>query len=280
MRASVLRGMRLRATARETGRMPSEFRTPLIVGGAVIGLSAIVAAVAVLSPEPAPTTTYEGADGEAVTVSWEDYPAHAYTAPQNALAVPAEHEVRPRWEAIKLEIAERLNRWDLDFEPVLDDGWYPQQGNGYGGASSLIAYNSEEQLTTGIPPKQDWPELVALVDEVLAEHGIDPIVLDLEDPSMMGPDDWLVEHYGSTDPDEWSTWTGTASAGGEWLSLVITNDELFPGEREPETDELRGEHWVSFSYGATTVLDAERERFERRIAPFRGLEPPSPTRSD
>ena len=272
--------MRPRATARETGGMPSEFRTPLIVGGAVIGLSAVVAAVAVLSPEPPPTTTYEGADGESVTVSWEDYPANSGYAADEILAAPAEGEVVDRWDAMKLEIEERLVAWDLDFAPALDDGWFPQSGNGYGGASSLVTYNSEEQLSTGIPPREDWPEIVAIIDGVLAEHGIDPIELDADDPQELGPDSWLLEQYGSTDPDEWSVWNGTAYSNAEWFSLTIRDDDLFPGEVAPEPDEERGEHWVSFSYGATTVPDAEREAFERRVEPFRGLDLPQSTSSD
>ncbi len=271
--------MRRSDASRETGGMPSEFRTPLIVGGAVIGVCAVVAAAAVLTPEPAPTTTYETAEGEEITVSWEDYPAHAYTAPADALAAPSETEIAEHWASITRSIEER-NPWDLDFAPVLEDGWYPQTGNGYGGDSRQITYNSEEQFTTGIPPRQDWPELIAIVDEVLAEHGIAPLVLDHEDPEQLGPDDWLLEHYGSTDPGEWSEWNGSAFADGEWVSLSIWNDELFPGDVEPETDEMRGPHGVSFSYGATTVRDAERAVFEREIEPFLGLAPPEPTRSD
>jgi hypothetical protein len=259
--------------------MPSEFRTPLIVGGAVIGLSAIVAAVAVLSPEPPPTTTYEAANGESVTVSWEDYPANSGYAADEILAAPAQGDVVARWDAMRLEIEERLVAWDLDFAPALDDGWFPQNGNGYGGASSLISYNSEEQLTTGVPPREDWPELVAIVDGVLAEHGMAPLGLDVDDPQGLGPDEWLLERYGSTDPDEWSVWNGTAYSNGEWLSLTIRNDDLFPGEGSPETDAERGEQWVSFSYGATTVPDSEREAFERRIEPFRGLDLPASTSS-
>jgi len=260
--------------------MPNEFRLPLIVGGAVIGLSAIVAAVAVLSPEPPPTTTYQNADGESVTVSWEDYPANSGYPADEILAAPAQGEVVARWDAMKLEIEERLVPWDLDFAAALDDGWYPQSGNGYGGASSLVTYNSEEQLTTGVPPREDWPALVAIVDAVLADYGIAPIELDGDDPAELGPDHWLLEQYGSVDPDEWSTWNGTAYSNGEWLSLTIRNDDLFPGEDGPETDEERGKRWVSFSYGATTVLDTEREDFERRIEPFRGLDLPASTSSD
>ncbi len=62
--------------------------------------------------------------------------------------------------------------------------------------------------------------------------------------------------------------------------MTIWDDALFPGDGEPETDALRGPHGVSFSYGATTVPDDEREAFEREIEPFRGLEPPFGTTSD
>ncbi len=257
--------------------MPSEFRTPLIVGGAVIGVCAIVAAAAVLTPEPAPTTTYETAQGEEVTVSWEDYPAHAGTAAEDALAAPAESEIADRWASLQNGIETRLTPWDLDFAPVSEEGWHPELGNGYGGDSRLVHYNSEEQVATGIPRREDWPEVIELVDEVLADHGIAPLRLDGVD----GQDDsWLIEQHGSTDPDEWSTRSGWAYSDGEWLSMTIWDDALFPGDGEPETDALRGPHGVSFSYGATTVADDERAAFEREIEPFRGLEPPFGTTSD
>lgn len=260
--------------------MPSEFRTPLIVGGAVIGVCAVVAAAAVLTPEPAPTTTYETAEGESVTVSWEDYPAHAYTTPEDAVASPAESEVVERWSALTTALESRLGAWDLRFEPASEAGWYAQQGNGYGGASRLVTYNSQEQLAADVPPREDWPEVVSVVDEVLAEHGLSALVMDHEDPSSLGPDAWLLERFGSTDPEQWHTWSGTSAAHGEWFSLTLTDDELFAGDGDPEGDELRGPQWVSFAYGATTVPDDERAAFEREIEPFRGLEPPSATTSD
>ncbi len=260
--------------------MPSEFRTPLIVGGAVIGVCAIVAAAAVLTPEPAPTTTYETAEGESVTVSWEDYPAHAYTEPLDALAAPGEGEVDERWASLRGDIEERLGAWGLAFAPELDEGWYPQTGNGYGGDSRLITYNSEERLAKEAPPREDWPEVVSVVDEVLAEYGLGSLAMDHDDPASLGPDAWLLERFGSTDPDEWFTWGGTAGMHGEWLSLIINDDDLFAGDGEPDGDDLRGEQWVSFSYGATTVPDDERAAFEREIEPFRRLAPPEATTSD
>ncbi len=260
--------------------MPSEFRTPLIVGGAVIGVCAIVAAAAVLTPEPAPTTTYETADGESVAVSWEDYPAHAGTAAEEALSAPVQGEVDDRWASLRRGIEERLGPWDLDFAPSLEEGWYGQTGNGYGGDSRLITYNSAQQVASSVPPREDWPQVVAVVDEVLVQHGMAPLTLDHEDPSALGPEDWLIEHYGSTDPDEWSTWSGWAYSDGEWLSIAMWDDELFPGDAEPETIVSLGPRGVSFSYGATTVPDDERAAFEREIEPFRGLDPPPSTTSD
>lgn len=243
------------------------------VGAAAIMVAALAAVSACASP---PTTTYTDASGQAVTVDWKDFPVHAGTLPEDVLAAPVKEDAEAVSEAILTEVKTALDaEFGLEWAASGESGWYPSQGNGYGGKSMTTTWNSVSWSSKTAPAETvDWERTLDIVSGITKAHGLGPVKLSpvADDP----------QKYGITDPKQLYWWVGTAYADSQWLSLAVVNvDRDSTGEAAKEYASTGlPPRSISIDYGVTTVAQADRAALETALAPFSGLTRPEPTTSD
>ena len=248
--------------------------------------SALLGVVFLTGCAVAPTTTVSRPDGTDVTVNWEDYPASAGMNAEEILAAPREKEVEAIGTALFAALRESLDeQFELRWTESGEAGWYPEHGNGYGGESVLITYNSSSSETDSAPSSpSDWRSIVERVSTVTEANGLGTVVLDHEmPPSEADEVAWqrdLHNRFGTDDPDRYWIWTGTAYRNAQWLAVSIVDVERDPTGKA--TDDLGDEpgQYIAFSYGATVIPDSERDAFVRALEPFRELERPPASHSD
>lgn len=251
-------------------------------------LAAAVIAGCIAGCSQAPTSTIVTDAGEEKTISWADYPGHAGTDAEQVLAAPTPNETERRAQAILSEIEAVLSRdyglrWSADGDAA---GWYPQSGNGYGGESYLVTYNSQSRVSDDVPDGPEaWREVLADINDILAGHGLDPVVLDHESSPYLDDAQWqeeLHQRFGTTDPDEYWQWTATSYSDSQWLNFTLTDTSKDAAGRA--ADEARAFGWplraVGLSFGATTIPADQRDEFRHALEPFQGLDKPEPTTSD
>lgn len=252
-------------------------RRALLLGGLPLLLALVACA-------PSPTTTYTDASGAEVTVDWEDYPGSEGTIAEDVLSGPREADVESIEAALVSAVQARLSaEFSLEWTDTREAGWFDQRGNGYGGISRYITYNSRDHVSLGIPASTaDWERVVAIVSEQTRAFGLGDVVLDHVRDATASDREWRAEQYGTDDPDEYWVWTGSAVGGSHWLAVSLVDVERDPsGRAAEEYDEFDWQpQSISLSYGATVVPDDERAAFERELAPFRGLAQPPGTSSD
>lgn len=229
----------------------------------------VVAAVTALSlvsgcTSPSPTTIYTDAAGRSVTVDWADFPAYSGTDTELVLSGASVEKTEARAEdlftAIKTELDRQFSTtgWSVRGE----DGWSPTGGNGYGGRSMLVNYNSATwESGTAIPPDQ-WPEVISTVERVADERG------------FAGPS--------TNDAGDFPEWmqVGSFFRGAEWFEVSVRDASL--NEAAQKEEERLGwlVHGVQLFYGTNALPEKDRAEFAERAAPFLGLEHPEPTASD
>jgi len=247
--------------------------------------AALAAALLTLTACAAPpTTTYTDEHGAEVTVDWVDYPGSAGVVAEEVLQAPLEADVEGTGAALMASIQSRLDaEFALDWSTTGEPGWFPTEGNGFGGPSTYISYNSQERFTDTVPGTvAEWERVVQIVSEETAVYGLGVVVLDHERSDFSPDDEWQRERYGTDDPREYWSWSGWAYGASQWLSLHLADVERDPSGRAAEDHERHG--WqprtISLSYGATVVPDAERASFTERLEPFTGLKVPDATSSD
>lgn len=222
-----------------------------------------------------PTTSYTDESGETVTVNWRDYPATAWYGAEEALGMPMTGEVGSRSRELLQEARVALEQefgpefglsaWEALGDPADYEDWYPMGGNGYGGDSMLVTFNSQSWEAEATIPREQWSRMIDVVAEVAERYGIEERVLDEIDP-------------------EYEVWmrSETLFHEGEWLSVSVQDARLDPTGAAAEDARQGG--WaasgVSISYGITTIRDEDRAEFERRAAPFAGLDRPAETHPD
>lgn len=237
---------------------------------------------------PSPKSTIVTESGEEKTISWADYPGGAGVEAEHVLAAPTPEETERRAQAILGEIEAVLSRdhglsWSTDGDPA---DWYPRSGNGYGGESYLVTYNSASRVSDSAPEGAEaWRGVLAVIDGVLAEYGLAPLVLDHESSPYHDDAQWqqeLRERFGTTDPDEYWSWSATSYSDSQWLNVTLTDTSKDATGHAAE--EARRYGWplgsVGLSFGATTVPAEQRDEFRRALEPFQGLDKPEPTTSD
>ncbi|MET0844083.1 MAG: hypothetical protein ABWX76_12890 [Leifsonia flava] len=251
-------------------------------------MTAALLAVVVTGCAVSPTTTVIRKDGSTATVNWADYPGTADHDIEDVLAAPHEDEVEPLVDALFVEIQESLDsEFELAWSTTGDAGWYPTVGNGYGGESSFITYNSQSLETDSVPPSTaDWKIIINRVSAITERHGLGPVTLDHDTiPPGEDPELWrkaFTDRFGTDDPDEFWMWNATALHNSQWLWVTIVDVDRDPtgsAAEEYDVDEGTG-RMIGFFYGATTIRDDERDAFIRALEPFEGLEKPPASHSD
>jgi hypothetical protein len=176
----------------------------------LLGLTAVVVAVALTACTPSPKTTYVDAGGQSVTLDWADYPGQAGVDAGEVVLAPSAEEVRARSALILGEIEQRVSsefglNWENGTtgteerdEPRYGGSIYPNGGNGYGGESLYVTYNSISRETLSIPQSvDDWNRIQDIINDVARAHGLGEFA-----------SDGLVEHW---------RWSGTAYGESQWL---------------------------------------------------------------
>ena len=249
-------------------------------------VSALLSVVFLTGCSVSPTTTTSRADGTEVTVNWEDYPGSADVEAADLLAAPRENDVEAVGAALFKALREAIDpQLDLTWTESGEDGWYPAEGNGYGGESTLITYNSRSIATDSAPSSSsEWRSIVERASAVTEATGLGPIMLDHETPPV-GTDGaaWRQEYhdrFGTKDPDRYWMWTGTAYGNSQWLAVTITDVDR--DDTGKAVDELGDEpkQSIGFFYGATIIREKDRDAFVRALEPFSGLDKPPASHSD
>lgn len=230
-----------------------------------------------------------GADGTERTVYWRAYPGVAGIDPRQVLEGPTPQEGHDAGQAMVAEIKAALSEeFQLEWAPlgteVGSSPFHRPIENGYGGESLLTNVNGPESQSTTVP--QAWEEkqrAIGIIGEVARRYGY-------EAPAINGLENWSAEDrirdLGGLTPDRQVIVSGVAPGpAGQWVSFRFqdlskdTNGVFEERLRPPE-----GSQWqmntLALSYGANGLLAAEdRNEFQARIEPFRGLTPPEPLES-
>jgi hypothetical protein len=249
--------------------------------GAVLA-AAVAVALALGACAPSPTSTYVNASGEEVTVNWADYPGHAYYDADEVLKAPPAEDIETVSSAVIGEIEQRLTaEFALAWEDGPDgDQFHPLKGNGYGGPSLYVTFNSVSRESLGIPRSSaEWRRILDVVNDVLASHGFGDVQLEFTDR------DESSEEGGRSNSDEHWQWAGMAHHNSEWVMVSLMDvDRDTSGEAMKEMKGSIEYGWnprsVNILYGATTLSAASRAEFLNSALPFTGLARPDATTSD
>lgn len=258
----------------------------------VVALAAIpVAGVAhhMISKAVGRTTTATDADGTERTVFWRDYPGIAGVDPQEVLAGPTPEEGYAAGNAMVAEIKEALSEefgleWAMTDAHARSNPFHGPTQNYFGGQSQLTNVNGPESQSTSVP--QSWADkqrVLRLMEGITRKYGFGA-------PTIESPETWPAEdrvrNLGGLTPDKQVIVDGTAlGPAGQWLSFRFQDlSKDTDGTFEERLRPPEGSPWqlntVALSYGANGLLPAEnRQEFEARLEPFRGLTPPEPLES-
>jgi hypothetical protein len=264
------------------------------VGIAALALAALVlSGCGLLVNGPPPTSTYEGADGKAVVVSWEDYPGEAGLDSSENLAAPDRDALEPVARELMAELREVIeDAAGVALEPLTaeatwfaDENWYVAEGNGYGGESMLTTLNCCDLQAAEVPPADQWQEVLDAASEVTERHGLGPLVPEYRSEPMRAEPSWLAEHekqYCNGVRDECWAWFATAYGDGQWVSFAMIDrarDKSGAAAKDAEQFDAPLAT-TGVSYGATVIDSGRRAEFEAALEPFVGLDQPEPTTSD
>ncbi|MGV8895125.1 MAG: hypothetical protein ACOH10_11105 [Rhodoglobus sp.] len=228
--------------------------------------------------EPSPKTTYTNESGTEVTVEWVDYPAYEGIDGEKLVGYPDQTELEPvaRDLVSNLSVAITdasgliLTSSEADARWFDDENWHPQGGNGYGGSSMLTTVNCCDFSSDGAPEKGEWQVVFDAANQSVQDSGLGEFVLD--DP---------LEWCGATAETCWR-WSGFATDGVQWVSLMIQDGALDPtGAAAREAEKF---DWpvasIQFGYGATVVPSERSDEYARALDPFIGLKQPRATTSN
>lgn len=243
------------------------------------GLAGGLALLLVACAPASPVSEYTAANGSRVEVRWRDYPGHAGMAADQVLQAPVAEKVDERARNVMRAIERRLSaEFGLEWEdgPV-EGGLYPQEGNGYGGDSLYVTYNSGTRESLGVPDFSEWQRVLDVVDGAAPAYGFEAVNLDAV---MVAGEEFGVGPERARDEGVWE-WGGTARAAGQWLNVSITDVRRdTSGKAESRAGGAGNGQAIALSYGATTLHQRDREVFLERLQPFLGLERPPATTSD
>lgn len=246
--------------------------------------AAVASLVGISACAAPPTSTYTNAAGAKVTVNWKDYPAQAGHDAAEILSAPVKEKAEVVSADILADIRDTLGaEFGLQWAASGEAGWYPTQGNGYGGKAMTTTFNSVSWASDSAPAEtSDWEQILAIITRATTARGLGSVKLSPNADTLTDDPAWrqeLVEKYGTADLDKLYWWNGNAYGDSQWLSVHIVNvDRDTTGTAAKE--EARQPRSISLSFGVTTLAEADRPAFMQALEPFFGLTPPEPTTSD
>lgn len=283
LRAALSEGVR----ARRAAFTPRRALVVVAIVAGVVVVGAPVAAIAMMITSNARgVVTVEATEDGDREVFWRDYPGIPELEPEDVLDGPSLEEGEAAGRALLQEIETALAaEFGLEWAaPPTGNGEqvaFPAQ-NYYGGPSMLNTLNVSGRQSTTVPT--NWAEkqrVLEIVTEVAARHGYSDLTLD-HDAGYLSAED-LVESYGSADPAEMVVLAATLQGPtGQWLmftlqDLSLDRDGRFTKQAEESEEYGSLPNSMSLLYGANGLLpDADRAEFERRLAPYIGLDRPEP----
>jgi hypothetical protein len=275
------------ARARRASLTPRRVLIAIAIGTGALVVGAPVAAFAVLLAADARgiVTVEKTADGER-EVFWRDYPGIPELDPAEVLAGPTLEEGEAAGRAMLTEIEDELTaelglQWAPAPTPNGEDVAFPAQ-NYYGGTSMLRILNVQSRQATSVPATWEEKErALDIIEAVASRHGFTDFRLD-HDAEWMTEEDAIHSHGALTPEESVIVSGGLTGPTGQWLWFTIQDMSLDHDGRFAEEFEGPQEYgWlpnsISFTYGANGLLPAaDRAEFERRLAPYVGLERPEP----
>jgi hypothetical protein len=149
----------------------------------------------------------------------------------------------------------------------------------------LNAINSLGHQTTSVPIAwADKRRVMAILEEVGARHGYSAPTFDSE-AEYLTDEDRRREFGGVTAQTQVILSGILEGPTGQWIVFNIQDlsndvDGTFADRLAPGKEEGLQVNTIALLYGANALLpEADRAEFERRLAPFDGLEQPEPTES-
>ncbi|KUF05887.1 hypothetical protein [Leucobacter sp. G161] len=239
----------------------SAIRRPLLAAPLALLLSLSGCVSMVFS---APATTYVDEGGETVRLNWREFPGHGTTDPQAVLDGPTVETGEARSELLLAEARAALSErfggdWTLEAHGGEPSEWHATS-NGYGGDSLLYTFNSPSSELEVRVPRDEWPEVIAIVEGVVVSQGL----TERSDADLDPPYD--ATHRSTT-----------FSHGGEFLDVTVS-DSTLDAAALAETEKCGGPvAGISLFYGVSAIHEADRAEFERRVQPFLGQAHPSIT---
>ena len=198
------------------------------------------------------------------------------------LSAPPKEDIDQVEAELIAEIKQALGaEFDLDWRTEGEAQWFTAGGNGYGGESAYVVFNSQNYVSDTVPDgADDWRLVVDIVSGITDSRGLGPVELDHERADADADD--LRERFGTDDPDDYWQWWGSAYGSSQWLSIALTDvSRDDSGEAAEEWDDVDlPAQSIALSYGTATLPEGGRADFERRLAPFAGLDGPPATTSD
>lgn len=258
------------------------------VGAVVVGAPAAAIAVMLVSDARGVVTVEATDDGDR-EVFWRDYPGIPELEPEEILSGPTLEEGEAEGRALLEEIETALTaEFGLEWAP-------PSTGNGdqvafpaenfYGGPSMLSTLNVQGRQSTSVPAT--WAEkerALEIIASIAARHGFTELTLDHDSEYMTAAE--VKQAFGGVTPEESVVVSGTIEGpSGQWLmfgvqDLSLDRDGRFTKDAEASAEYGSLPNSISVMYGANGLLPgADRAEFERRLAPYVGLDRPTPLES-
>lgn len=241
--------------------------------GALLGASL----VALSGCSVPPVTTHERADGSIVTLTWADYPGHAYIDADDILATPGIDEIEEHglalMKAIQSEVAAETG---IQLMMLSGEGeFHDFDSNGYGEPTLLTSFACCSLVAEAVPAEfADWMRVYDIVARLSAEFGAGRMIREQDQ-------DWVRDNPAQLAEFE-ETWaTGvegehsllSAWTTGSGQSVMLMMED--PGRRLAASDaEKQNGPRFSVDYSATVIARGKRAEFEERLASFVGADKP------
>ncbi|MFC0678552.1 hypothetical protein ACFFGH_11950 [Lysobacter korlensis] len=233
-------------------------------------------------------TVVEDEAGGRRTVYWREYPGVAGVDSRDVLDGPSAEEAYAASEAMTARMRAAITaEFGLEWAPPASaeqpfDPFHERTQNWYGGESMLTTVNGPTSQTIGVPT--DWSDkerMLEIIARIAADYGFSAPTLDADSWDWTEED--RIRDLGGATPEEQVIVAGSMMGPtGQWMFFTFQDlskdvDGRFERDLAPSTEHGWQLNTFSFGFGANALLpEGDEAEFERRLAPFEGLEPPEP----